>query len=140
MVRSQEQKDRDTDKRIQRKFGITLADRNRIAEDQKHKCKICRGDLCAYGPPALDHFHFKVNAIRHFDTFMGTTFGWDAEAYDELGKVMNHCFAMTKAQALADVKRGAMPLSIRGLLCFKCNYALGVIEKFFNAARNPAIL
>lgn len=139
-TRTDAEKERDKDKRLQRKFGIDIVEFHRREAEQKRCCKICGGLLTAFGPPVVDHFHFRTNALRHFDSFLLTTHGWDAEAYDESGQVMHHAWALTKAHALRIVKIGAMPKSIRGLLCYKCNYALGVIEKFFNAARNPEIL
>ena len=125
-----EERERAKDKRIQSKFGITLADRNRRAEEQGHKCKICGGPLDAYGPPNIDHFHFYVKAARCPD-------GWEAQSFDERRQVVYSRRAKTKAAAIECVKRDTMPWSIRGLLCFKCNRGLGSIERFFDAARTP---
>lgn len=137
MVRSQSQKDRAKDLRIQHKFGITLADRDRRAEEQGHKCKCCGGPLDAYGPPGIDHFHFKVKAFRYFDPAVLKLNGWMAQGFDEQWRRKCERRAKTKVAAIAEVKKAMMPWSIRGLLCFKCNYGLGSIERFFDAAAHP---
>lgn len=136
-VTTVEERQRAQDKRIQHKFGITLADRDERIRQQDNKCKVCGGPLDAYGPPNIDHFHFYVQAIRHYDNFLRDNFGWEALAFDERRQVICIRRALTKAAAVADVKKATMPWSIRGLLCFKCNRGLGAIEKFFNAARCP---
>lgn len=130
-TRTNEEKNRATDKRLQHKFGITLADRTQRIQEQANKCKICGGPLDAYGPPCIDHFHFFVKAERM------TAMGWRAQAFDECKQVKCSRLAATKAQAIADVKKAMMPWSIRGMLCWKCNRGLGFVERFFDAARHP---
>jgi uncharacterized protein with PIN domain len=136
MVRSQSQKDRAKDLRIQRKFGITLADRDRRAEEQDNKCEICGKPLDTYGPANLDHFHFKVKAFRATQP-CPKDLKWYAQAYNETGQVICVRRANTKAQAVAETKKATMPWSIRALLCAKCNRGLGYIERFFDAAKHP---
>lgn len=138
MVRSQAEKDRAKDLRLQRKFGgFTLLEFNRMAEEQQHKCKCCKGPLEAYGPAHVDHFHFFVEAARHYDTCLMVKNGWQAQAYDETGRVICVRRADTKVQAVAEVKNIMMRWSVRGLCCFKCNRGMGSVEKFFDAARHP---
>lgn len=138
MVRSQSQKDRDKDKRLQRKFGITLDEHNSRRRQQNDRCKICKGRLDAYGPPNVDHYHFWIMTVRVEDASMNSAgLKWVSTSHDERGSVVLARYAKTKAASRAAVKIATMPWSIRGLLCFKCNRGLGAIEKFFNAARFP---
>jgi hypothetical protein len=137
-IKTDAEKDRAKDLRLQRKYGITLAEYNARAAQQDHKCKICGGPLDAYGPPNVDHFHFFVDAFCVTDFEMRAMgMKWCARGYDERRQVICEKYANTKIQARADVKTEMMPWSVRSLLCFKCNRGLGSIEKFFNAARAP---
>jgi Recombination endonuclease VII len=129
-----EKAERAKDKRLRKKFGITLERFNQYRSDQCDRCKICGGSLFAYGPPHTDHFHFKIEA-------MGTKGQeWTATALDELGTPVFAASSSTKAGAVKEVKLLAMPWSVRGLLCFKCNKALGVIARLLGAESNPDIL
>jgi len=138
MVRSQSEKDRVKDKRIQSKYGITLAARNELARYQDNKCKVCGGPLDAHGYPCIDHFHFKITVARSDDYDIGGLgYKWKALGCDERGAPWCVRYADTKLEAKAEVKKAMMPWSIRGLLCGKCNYGLGCVEKFFDAAHHP---
>lgn len=133
-----EARDRAKDKRLQRKYGITLAERNERERNQEGKCKVCGGPLNAFGPCAVDHFHFRVRAFRNQEpALLSLKLKWHAQGYNELGQVILVKHAWTKAQAIADVKQEMLPWSVRGLLCFKCNYGIGCVERFFDAAAHP---
>ena len=137
-IATPEEKARAKDKRLQSKYGISLADRDARAAEQNHKCKICGGPLDAYGPPNVDHFHFCVAAFRHTGPGMpAINLKWYAQGYDELRRVICVKHARTKDAAIEAVKQELKPRFVRGLLCFKCNRGLGSIEKFFDAARHP---
>ncbi len=136
MVRNQEQKERAQDQRLQRKYGITIADRRERERQQNHQCKLCGGPL---DPPCVDHFHFKieVNRATAGDVHPSTCLKWKACGYDEMGNIKCAQYSRTKAHAILIVRHIMMPDSIRGLLCRHCNRALGMLERFFDAARHP---
>ena len=131
-----DKKDRAKDRRLRKKFGISLEEHNLRRANQRDRCAICAGPLDAYGPAHTDHFHFKVKAFRATQP-CPKDLKWYAQAYDERGRVVFLQRAGTKEQAVKAVRTVAMPWSIRGLLCFKCNKGLGSIERFFDAASHP---
>jgi hypothetical protein len=134
-ARTAAQKELDKDKRLQSKYDITLVERTERARQQDNKCKICSGPL---DPPCVDHFHFVVKAWRNTDSGMlSIGLKWYAESYDERMRAVNGKHASTKAAAIAGVKKETMRWSIRGLLCRHCNRALGMLERWFDAARTP---
>jgi len=126
-----EQREQQKEKRLQKKYGISLARRNEMAHEQNHKCKICGGALDAYGPPHVDHFHFKIEAERDPNV------GWRTLVRNELGIVRFRASAPTRKAAEQEVRDQAKDWSVRGLLCFKCNRGLGAVERLFGAARHP---
>lgn len=63
--------------------------------------------------------------------------GWEAQVLDERGQVKMVRRAKTKEGAKRQAKSEYMRFAIRGILCVKCNYGLGCVEKFFDAARHP---
>lgn len=134
-ARTDAQKERDKDKRLQSEYHITLADRDERARQQNNQCKICHGPL---EPPCVDHFHFSVKTFRHSDAGMAAIgMKWYAQAYDEFGRVICVMSAKTQTAAAGDVKAKMMPWAIRGLLCRHCNRAMGMLERWFDAARHP---
>ena len=134
-VRTEEQKRADTDKRIQKKFHITLARREEMKQEQNHRCKICGGALDAHGHPAIDHYHFHVKIFPLSEYALPLK--WGATAYDECGNIVQTVNAKTQVAARTQLKTIIMPWSIRGILCSNCNYGLGCIERFFDAAHHP---
>lgn len=137
-ARTSAEKDRAKDLRLQHKYGITLAERDTRAAQQNHKCKVCGGPLDAHGHPCVDHFHFKITLARVLDpVILAMGVKWRADAHNEQGFVICTKYARTQTNARTDVKQAVMPWSIRGILCGKCNYGLGMVERFFDAAAHP---
>jgi len=136
-TRTDAEKDRAKDLRLQRKYGITLARRNEIAVEQNQRCKMCGGALDAFGPPNVDHFHFRITCVRHLNTISTLYDGWCAVGYDEQDRAICIRHAKTKVAATKAVRDVMLPWSVRGLLCSKCNRGAGMTERFFDAARHP---
>jgi hypothetical protein len=63
--------------------------------------------------------------------------GWEAQGFDEHRRMICYRRSLTKEGAKLAVKKIMLPWSVRGLCCFKCNRGMGVVEKFFDAARHP---
>jgi hypothetical protein len=62
---------------------------------------------------------------------------WYAFGFNESRAAICEKHAKTKAAAIAAVKKEMMPWAVRGILCGKCNYGLGMVERFFDAAAHP---
>ena len=46
------------ERKLQDHFGITIAEYDRMLEDQNYKCKLCKADSCVTGRRfAVDHIH-----------------------------------------------------------------------------------
>src|ERR1700676_378823 len=127
-IKTQEQKDRQRDKRLQKTYRITLADRQRILEAQGNKCGIC-GRVEDPADPCLqvDHEHFKIEAERCWTAIFK---GWQAHAIFKHIDATEWVWGKTKAAAIQAAKDIALPLSVRGLLCRGahgrgCNTKLG---------------
>lgn len=136
-ARTDAEKERAKDLRLQRTYGITLARRNEIAIEQNHRCKMCGGPLDAFGPANVDHFHFRTTCVRHLNTVLNIYEGWCAVGYDEENRPICIRHASTQKAALAEVRQVMLPWAVRGLLCAKCNRGSGMTERFFDAAREP---
>jgi len=62
---------------------------------------------------------------------------WRAEAHNEQGFIICTKYARVQTNARTDVKQAMMLWAVRGILCGKCNYGLGMVERFFDAAAHP---
>jgi hypothetical protein len=129
-IKTQEQKDRARDKRLQKTYRITLADRQRILEAQGNKCGIC-GRVEDPADPCLqvDHEHFKIESKR-LEWLPPLGKGWASRATFKDQEPTVWTWRKTKAASIQAAKDDALPLSVRGLLCRGahgrgCNTKLG---------------
>jgi hypothetical protein len=124
----------DRDKRYQAKFYVGIDFYDALLAAQDGKCGAC-------GRPAtdftvslnIDHEHFKVVARRASSGELSyAPAKWFASTELKNGQQFV-AYAMTKDRAIEDVKRMAMPASIRGLLCpgryTGCNRLMGRVDK-----------
>ncbi len=99
-----------------RKYGITLADYQKMDGEQGGVCAICRR------PPtknrlAVDHSHkYKYMKIRT-ERVEG---GWSAHVLSPTSQA----YGATKSLAIQKVRQWLKFKSVRGLLCFSCNSGL----------------
>lgn len=122
------------DKRLQRTYGITLQEYDTMLHDQEGGCAICRR------PPngfrlSVDHDHkierTKVKVYRDADDQY-----WVADA---MPYVMPVGGFKDKKNATTYVKTKLKRMSLRGILCWRCNTGLQKYgdkpERFEAAAR-----
>ena len=126
--RTKKQADRATDARIQKAYGITLEERDKLDDSNDEKCWICGR------PPvnvrlSVDHDHAwkKVKVESHqfkpVGTFGGAAGGqklwWISSAI--YNGMLYQIEAPKKAEAVRVVKKKLKRASVRGLLCQFCN-------------------
>src|SRR5208282_119814 len=97
------------------KYGITPAIYNAIGDAQNWRCGICGRPQSDFNVSLnIDHKHFKVVATRVYAD--NGVRGWFASAIFNC-EILAHATEKTKIAAIREVRRLAMPKSIRGLLC-----------------------
>lgn len=126
--KTQEQLDRETDKRLLKKYGVGLDWYDRKLEEQGDGCLLC-GSTEKTRRLHVDHDHHWVDAKIKYTRNRIT--GWDAEATYRGVLYLNHGF--TKSEAGRAIKGNLKKDSVRGLLCFRCN-------KFIVGFGGPKIL
>lgn len=115
-----------TDSYLLRKYGITLAERQAIVDEQGGKCAACGRVFDGTVRMEVDHEHFKVTTQK-----IGKT-AWRATASFE-GRILAEVWSKTKVSGIKAVRKGAMRQSVRGVLCggqyAGCNRKMGRIDK-----------
>ena len=117
-LKTPEQKEKERDKRLQKTYGITADDYQRMLEEQDYGCAICGSDG---GERRLhvDHDHsftkVKIKAIKE-------DHGWEAETIYRGVHWMD--YGATKSEAIQNLRLGLKTASVRSLLCWPCNRAL----------------
>lgn len=137
-ARTDAQKIRATDLRLLKCYGITYDIREARRAVQNGLCACCNDPLDSHGGHAcVDHFHFRVETVQYINPATGEIDGWVASGYDEDGLVVFQARHKTKAGAIKAVRTLMLPWSVRALLCVRCNYALGALERMMDASRHP---
>jgi len=99
-------------------YGISHQRAENMRDSVGNKCECCERTMST--SLNVDHFHFKVYAERTNDMFRPK---WRAEVKPRF-KGTTVWYADTRKKAIALAKKEALPLSIRGILCFWCNKGL----------------
>lgn len=113
-----EKKNLAADKRLQRTYGITLADYDRMLKKQNGGCWICGKPPKENKRLHVDHCH---KTVRLKPQMYQDNFGmWIAKISDPFLVTCNKL----KSSAIKEIKASLKKESVRGLLCWRCNTGL----------------
>ena len=122
-------KERAKDQRLRKLYRWTLEMYNALGEAQGWKCAGC-GREAKNMPLNLDHQHFKIEAHRIITEYPNPEVLWEAETLVNGLHLVQR--GKTRAATVAALRKRALPLSVRGLLCAGryagCNRKLGRID------------
>lgn len=112
--------DEQTDKRLRRAYGITLAEYNKMLARQGGGCWIC-GSQPKTRRLAVDHSH----KLKYWKVLWGQMADGSFRAWvNELDSVAVVESGPTRREAVRNLKALLKRLSVRGLLCPSCNAGL----------------
>jgi hypothetical protein len=118
-----------SDAYLLRKYGITVAERQAIVDEQHGRCAACGRWFDGTVRMEVDHDH----TIARQKLFIERLPDWNYAAF--LNKTDASCIAIgsTRKEARANGKRALLRRSVRGVLCggryAGCNRKLGRIDK-----------
>lgn len=136
-----DKKERDRDKYYRKHYNVGYDFYQRLGEIQGWKCGACGRHQSEFTVPLqLDHEHFKISIT-------GRRGRWHGLASFKDGSSTPTFTADTQKMLREIIKRAALPLSIRGLLCpgryAGCNRLMGRVddvkrlEGFLAYLKNP---
>jgi hypothetical protein len=136
--KTQEQLDREANKRLEKKFGVNLAWYDRKLYEQGGTCALCPSTEKTRRLH-VDHDHkwtqIKIETKKQSSVLWSSSGLWSASAiYRGMDYV---CLSEKKNLAIRDVKEYLKRDSVRGLLCYRCNkfiVGFGTPEKLRTAA------
>lgn len=111
-------KDQSRERRLQKKYGITVAEYEQMLKEQDGVCKICKKPPVNYRL-SVDHDH-RFNKKK---VFTQKLFDGRWKAIPDVAYVTAF-YGKSKAEAKEKARQYTMSVSVRGLLCSWCNRGL----------------
>ena len=112
-------KEQARDKRLRKKYNISLAEYNEMLEKQGGVCAVC-GRPAGTISLSVDHCH-KYRYFRIACVKVGKD-GWEARV--TVKGCAHSWFAGTRSEAIGALREILKRLSVRGILCSSCNTGL----------------